>query len=97
MLQYSRTLLENTIHGYTTVNMQTPRLLIQQMHWDYTLMPIWILTYKRGGKDYTYAMNGYTGKVWGRLPVCGKRLSILGVITGIAVGVLAGLLRYFLG
>jgi hypothetical protein len=40
-------------------------------------------------------MNGYTGKVWGQLPVCGKRLALLGAIVGVAAGIAAALLRLF--
>ena len=59
-------------------------------------MPLWMLNYQHKGKTYTYAMNGYTGKVYGQLPLSGKRLAILGAIVGVAVGVLAGLLKFFL-
>jgi len=59
-------------------------------------MPIWLLTYSHKGKTYTYAMNGYTGKVWGRFPVSGKKLALLGTLVGIGVGVLAALLKLFL-
>lgn len=96
MANYAQTLLRNTIHGYTSVTPNAPRLLVRQMRWEYTLMPIWLLTYHRKGKTYTYAMNGYTGKVYGQLPVCGKRLSVLGAIVGAAVGIAAGLLSFFL-
>ena len=96
MTGYAQTLLQNTIHGYATVTPTAPRLLTKRMHWDYTLMPIWLLTYSRKGKTYTYAMNGYTGKVWGQLPVSGKRLAVLGAIVGVVAGLLAGLIRAFL-
>ncbi|MBO5355645.1 MAG: TFIIB-type zinc ribbon-containing protein [Clostridia bacterium] len=96
MAGYAQTLLQNTIHGYATVTPTAPRLLTKRMHWDYTLMPIWLLTYSRKGKTYTYAMNGYTGKVWGQLPVSGKRLAVLGAIVGVVAGLLAGLIRAFL-
>lgn len=96
MTDYSRTLLRNTIHGYTSVTPNEPRLLLRGMHWSYTLMPIWLLTYIRRGKTYTFAMNGYTGKVFGQLPVSGKRLAVLGAIVAAGVGLLAGLLRFFL-
>ena len=58
-------------------------------------MPIWLLNYTRRGKTYTYAMNGYTGKVYGRVPVSGKKLAILGAIVGVVSGILAGLLSGF--
>ena len=35
-------------------------------------------------------------KVFGRLPVCPKRLSLLGVIAGLAAGVAAALIKLFL-
>ena len=96
MINYTQTLLQSTIHGYATVMPNAPRLLVRQMHWDYTLMPIWLLNYLYKGKTYTYAMNGYTGKVYGQLPVSGKKLAILGAIVGAVVGIAAGLLSFFL-
>ena len=96
MIDYSRTILRNTIHGYNTVQANMPHLVTNRIHWDYTLMPIWLLTYSRKGKTYTYAMNGYTGKVWGQLPVSGKRLAVLGAIVGAVAGLVAGLIRAFL-
>ncbi len=96
MMQYTRTLLRNTISGYTTVSPNEPRLTVRRMHWDYTLMPIWLLTYVRRGKTYTFAMNGYTGKVFGQFPVSGKRLALLGAIVGAVAGVAAALIRLFL-
>ena len=44
------------------------------------------------GKTYTYAMNGYTGKVSGRVPVSGGKLALLGSGVGAAAGALIGLL-----
>lgn len=95
MLNYTQTLLRDTIHGYATVTPSTPRLLLQRIHWDYTLMPIWLLTYHRKSKTFTYAMNGYTGKIYGELPVSGKKLAILGAAVGLLAGAAAALLKYF--
>jgi hypothetical protein len=96
MQQYAQTLLGDTIHGYTTVIPNAPHLTVHNLHWDYTLMPIWLLTYQHNVKTYTYAMNGYTGKVYGQLPVSPKRLAIFAGILGIAAGVLGALLRFWL-
>ena len=92
MTEYATQLLRNTIHGYATVTPTAPRMLTNRLQWDYTLMPIWLLTYAGKKKTYTYAMNGYTGKVHGRLPVCGKRLSVLGAVVGALAGLAVGLL-----
>ena len=96
MVQYSNTLLQRTIKGYTTVDATMPRLLVHEMHWDYTLMPVWLLTYQRKGRTYTYAMNGYTGKVYGELPVSGGKLGVLGGIVGGVAAVAAFLLALLL-
>ena len=45
-----------------------------------------MLTYRdRRGKSYTYAMNGYTGKVYGELPVSPWKLGILFGAVAVAV------------
>ena len=59
-------------------------------------MPIWLLTYQQRGKTYTYAMNGYTGKVYGELPVSRLKLALLGAVVGLLVGAAAALLKFFL-
>lgn len=93
---YTQTLLRDTIHGYATVIPNAPRLLLSRIRWDYTLMPIWLLTYQRRGRTYTYAMNGYTGKVYGELPVSRLKLAILGAVVGLLVGTAVALLKFFL-
>ena len=56
-------------------------------------MPIWILTYKKGGKTYTFAMNGYTEKIYGELPISKLKLWLL----GIGAAVLAAAVTFGLG
>lgn len=96
MEQYARTLLQGTVHGYTGVTVQSTDVNVKKSHWEYTLMPIWLLTYHKNGKVYTYAMNGHTGKVYGKLPVSLPKLAILfgSVFTGLSalLIVLGGLL-----
>lgn len=94
MIEYSGKLLRDTIRGYTTVDATPVRLLVQNIHWDYTLMPIYLLNYNHKGKTYTYALNGYTGKVYGRLPVSRKRLAIFGGIIGAIAAAVAALICF---
>lgn len=97
MSDYSKRLLRDTITAhYTTVIPDNPRLLVKEMHWDYVLMPIWLLSYQHRGKTYTYAINGNTGKVYGELPVSGKRVSVFGGIMAAVIGALAALLAALL-
>lgn len=88
---YASTLLHGTIHGYTTVDSGDTIVRIDSSHWEYSLMPIWILTYRHEGrkktKTYTYAMNGNTGKIYGELPISIPKLSLL--FAGIATALTA--------
>ena len=78
MHDYAAQLLRGTVHGYSSVNVQETEVNVRQSHWEYSLMPIWILNYKgRDGKTYTYAMNGHTGKVYGELPISFAKLGAL--------------------
>lgn len=77
MDRYSSTLLRNTVSGYNTVDPKSGQVNVKVSHWEYSLMPIWILTYRGRKKTYTYAMNGYTGKVYGELPISFPKLGIL--------------------
>ena len=87
---YAETLLKRTALGYNTLSGDVTELRINKSHWEYSLLPIWILTYikeKKNGdkKIYTYAMNGDTGKIYGELPVSIPKLLLL--LLGTAVGV----------
>ncbi len=83
MNTYAEQLLRGTVNGYTAVtNIQT-NIDIKNSNWDYTLMPLWILTYIKKGKTkekdkiYTFAMNGYTEKIYGELPISFAKIGIL--------------------
>lgn len=50
----------------------------------YAMLPVWLLNVEYQGKDYLYAINGETGKIAGKLPMCKKKL--LGSIAGSLAG-----------
>lgn len=91
MRGYSESMLRDTINGYTSVETDSTTLSLGSSHWESALMPIWILTYKKGERTYVYAMNGATGKIYGELPLSPIKLALLGALTFIAVA-LIGLL-----
>ena len=88
MHTYATTLLRNSVTGYATVDTPRVGINIRSSHWEYALLPIWILTYKKKrskkNKVYTYAMNGNTGKIYGELPISiPKSLALFSGVTGI--------------
>lgn len=96
---YARTLLERTT-SYTSLDVNHLDVAILKSHWEYSLMPIWILTYNKKhkrspkkDKTYVYAMNGSTGKVYGEMPVSIPKLLLAAL--GAFIG--SGLLGYLIG
>ena len=85
MNDYATSLLRASAVGYSTLNVTETDISVQKSHWEYTLMPIWMLTYEKGGKRFTYAMNGHTGKVWGKLPISIPKLAALFVSVSIGL------------
>ncbi len=89
MKNYANEIFRGTVqNGYNSVVTNSCNVDILSSHWEYTLMPIWVLTYKgKKNKVYTYAMNGYTGKIYGEIPIDWKRL--FAFFGGIACGAAA--------
>lgn len=93
MRGYSETLLSDTVHGYSSIVSRSTDMTISSNHWEYTLMPVWILNYKRKGRNYTYAMNGSTGKIYGELPISIPKLSLFAG----AISVITWLIAFLIG
>ncbi len=79
MQSYTNTLLTRTVTDrYTTMNVTDTRVRVMGSHWEYALLPIWILTWTdKKGVVYTFAINACTGKIYGELPVSYPKLAIL--------------------
>ncbi len=79
---YAKSLLRDTVSGYNTVTVQNASGEAYRENWEYALMPVYILVWRGRKRNYTYAMNGCTGKIYGELPVSAGKLWALG--SGIA-------------
>ena len=86
--------LRSTVRGYDTCIQTGCSSSLQRGKVHYALMPVWMLNTKWHGKDFTFAMNGQTGKLVGDLPMSWGRfwglfaaiaapLSILGTIVSV--------------
>ena len=60
---------DSTVHGYTTVTPQHTSIHLHGGKAKYALYPVWVLNTTWDGKQYTFAMNGQTGKLVGDLPM----------------------------
>lgn len=92
---YCQQLLKDTMSEYTGVVTESYDGKTNLEAWSYTLLPVWVVTYKYKDKIFPFAINGQTGKTYGELPVSKGRLAILFAIVAAAVtvlGLLGGML-----
>lgn len=80
---FSEEKLEKSIN-YANVSIKDSSINVGDLKWKYNLLPVWVLNYKHNDKNYLYALNGQTGKVYGELPVSSKKLAAL--FAGVAAG-----------
>lgn len=62
---------------YANASIKDSSIRVGELKWSYNLLPVWVLSYKHKDKNYIYALNGQTGKVYGELPVSNKKLGAL--------------------
>lgn len=65
----------------------------RQEKYVYALLPVWFFNYKYRGRDYSFAMNGQTGTMFGELPISKIKMFFMGA--GIFLG--AAIIGIFLG
>ncbi len=58
-----------TVHGYGTVETSHSSIQVENGKAKYALYPVWILNTRWKGENFTFAVNGQTGKIAGRMPV----------------------------
>ena len=61
--------LERTVKGYDSVNHKDHTVRFNSDKIEYAMLPVWMLTTKFQDVKYSFAMNGQTGKISGKLPV----------------------------
>jgi hypothetical protein len=61
--------LNCTVKGYTSVQPEHQSVSLSNTSARYALLPVWILNTKWRDTNYTFAMNGQTGKFVGNLPM----------------------------
>ncbi|MCI8497355.1 MAG: hypothetical protein HFE85_03770 [Clostridiales bacterium] len=59
----------STVQGYSTVIPESSSVQLHEGKAKYALYPVWLLNTSWKGQNFTFAMNGQTGKLVGDLPV----------------------------
>ena len=84
--------LAATVTGYDSFDTICVEMNVASGIYKYALYPVWLLTTKWEGKQYTFAMNGQTGKFVGNIPTDKKAVTKASLLLGAGIGaVLYGL------
>ena len=59
----------STVTGYETVTTVSSNICLNNGRARYALYPVWILNTVWNGKNFTFGINGQTGKIAGDLPM----------------------------
>ncbi len=70
-----------TIVGYSSVKPHYQNVALNRLKSDYALLPVWMLNYKYNNKDYTFVMNGQTGKIVAQRPISVTKSIVLSTVT----------------
>jgi DNA-directed RNA polymerase subunit RPC12/RpoP len=81
--------------GYSGITVKSENVNISKHDSQYVMLPVWMLNVKHGDKKYTFAINGQTGKVSGKLPMSGGKLALIGGIVLGTVDIIAALISVF--
>ena len=79
---------------YTSLEQVRLQVTYRQQQIVYALLPVWFFNYNYKGKDYSFAMNGQTGTMFGELPVSKLKSFLLGagvfIVTALIVMLIGG-------
>lgn len=82
-----------TVIGYSSVVPTGSSVRIKDGKVRYAMLPVWLLHYNYHGERYTYAINGQTGRVVGKLPISwGRAAAWFGGIYAAAAALIAAVL-----
>lgn len=69
--------LQKSVAGYANVTRRNGSVSVSNSEIKYAMLPVWILNTQYKGETYTFAMNGQTGKMVGKLPIDRKKYWLL--------------------
>lgn len=69
VLNTFRSKMREQVRDYEEVVRKGESIRLSGAKAEYAMLPVWMMTTKYQGENYTFAINGQTGKMTGRLPI----------------------------
>ena len=86
MSNHLRKLCAAEIPGDTHRNLRIEPQFSDQT-FKHVLLPVWLVSYTYGTKNYQVAVNGQTGKITGEYPLSWIKIAIVTILALIALGI----------
>ncbi|MBQ7639046.1 MAG: hypothetical protein IJS90_09115, partial [Clostridia bacterium] len=93
--QTSDELFRSSVSGYSSVRAEKADYSFTNGKPRYALLPVWLLTSVYGDKNYSFAMNGQTGKFVGEMPMDKKSYWLWKIIYTLAFSALSFVMMCF--
>ena len=77
--KYITNIARDTIDGYTTVTVLSNDIRMQKRGHEYALFPVWMLNLRYNNKDFSFLLNGQTGKIVANRPISKSKAIAYGV------------------
>jgi DNA-directed RNA polymerase subunit RPC12/RpoP len=90
-----RSKARDAFSDYSSLVVKNEHQTINDHKSQYVMMPLWMLNVKHNNKKYTYAINGQTGKVVGKLPMDKIKLFFIGLGVFLASDLIIALISMF--
>lgn len=88
--QYMTQDVRETIKGYSSTTFRRNDISLTRKNAMYTLLPVWLVTYRYKGENKIFTINGQTGKQVGELP--NSQGKMVAWFAGITISIMAILL-----
>lgn len=77
--RYITDMTRNTIKGYANVSVLNNNIQMQDVNNEYALLPVWMLNCRYQNKDFSFMLNGQTGKIVADRPISRKKAILYGI------------------
>ena len=85
-----------TVSEYDAAELKDEHITIGKGNIYYVMLPVWLVHMKWNGQSYTFAVNGQTGKVAGKVPASRKKMAIRFFSRALPALALCAVVLYFL-
>lgn len=89
--------ISSSIAGYSSVNIINRDYDIRQRSAEYVLFPVWMVYYDYDNLEYTFAMNGQTGKIVGTPPLSKSKVIVSATLATLILFIICRIITVLMG